>query len=281
MDVTTSVCESTLNIRRALRPRWVVLTLAVLGSIVFAGSASSGSASDPASAGQVVVTRGNPVEIVFTAATEFPEFSAEFRNAITLAIEAHPTIRGFPIQVNVVETTCGGDNSGFAASIVANEQNTAVLGHLCSAGFASALPVYEAAGVVTISGSATRDDLPSLGPTVFNRTAVRDGDGGPDWFAQVAALPSVLAWSQAYEARFGSAPSELAPFYFDAASLLLRRLQQVSRVVDGNLVIDRAELADAVRTTTKYQGVTCRLTLDPATGNRINDPEALARCAEG
>ena len=261
------------------RSAWIALTLVVLGSIAFAGSAESRSATDPAD--QVVVTRGNPVEIAFPAATEFPEFSAEFRNAITLAIEAHPTIRGFPIQVNVVETTCGGDNSSVAAAIVANKQNTAVLGHLCSAGFASALPVYEAAGVVTISGSATRDDLPALGPNVFNRTAVRDGDGGPDWFAQVATLPSVLAWSQAYQARFGSAASELAPLYFDAASLLIRRLQQVSKVVDGDLVIDRAELADAVRTTAKYQGVTCKLTLEPGTGNRVNDPDALARCAEG
>ena len=66
-----------------------------------------------------------------------------------------------------------------------------------------------------------------------------------------------------------------------AASLLIRRLQQVSKVVDGDLVIDRAELADAVRTTAKYQGVTCKLTIEPTTGNRVNDPDALARCAEG
>ena len=57
--------------------------------------------------------------------------------------------------------------------------------------------------------------------------------------------------------------------------------QQVSAIVDGNLVIDRAALAQAVRATTKYQGVTCKVTLDPATGNRLNDQTALARCAEG
>jgi hypothetical protein len=38
-------------------------------------------------------------------------------------------------------------------------------------------------------------------------------------------------------------------------------------------------LAQAVRNTTKYQGVTCTITLDRTTGYRANDPAALARCA--
>jgi ABC-type branched-subunit amino acid transport system substrate-binding protein len=281
MDETKSVSERHLRAGRASRPVWVVLALAVLGAIAFAGSAESRSTTAPAGTAQVVVTRGNPVEIAFTAATEFPEFSAAFENAIRLAIEAHPAIRGFPIRVNAIETTCFGDNAPTAAAIVANQQNAAVIGHLCSSGFVSALPVYEAAGVVTISGSATGDSLPALAPTVFNRTAVRDGEGGVEWLAQVAALPSVVAWSDAYKARFGTAAPDLAPLYFDAASLLLRRLQQVSRIVDGKLVIDRAELADAVRTTARFQGVTCSLTFEPETGNRVNDPDALARCANG
>jgi hypothetical protein len=47
----------------------------------------------------------------------------------------------------------------------------------------------------------------------------------------------------------------------------------------GNLVVNRAALARAVRTTTNYRGVSCTITLDPATGNRVNDPIALSRCA--
>jgi len=50
--------------------------------------------------------------------------------------------------------------------------------------------------------------------------------------------------------------------------------------MNGNLVINRAALASAVRKTTKFQGVTCTITLDPLTGNRVNDAAALARCAE-
>jgi ABC-type branched-subunit amino acid transport system substrate-binding protein len=148
----------------------------------------------------------------------------------------------------------------------------------------SALPIYEAAGVVTISGSASGSVLPPLGPTVFNRTNVVSdaaGDAGDIWFSQIGLLPSVLEWDQEFEADFGVAPflSPAPALYFDAASLLIRDLQQVSRIVDGNLVIDRATLANAVRNTTKFQGVTCTISLDPATGDRLNDPTALSRCA--
>jgi ABC-type branched-subunit amino acid transport system substrate-binding protein len=214
-------------------------------------------------------------------------FTTSAENAIQMAIEQHPTIRGFPIQVNDVESLCGDspvDNTASATTIVSNAQNTAVLGNLCTSGMVSALPIYEAAGIVTISGSASGSVLPPLGPTVFNRTVVVSdgpGDAGDIWVSQIASLPSVLEWDQEFEAEFGVAPflSPLPALYFDAASLLIRDLQQVSRIVNGNLVIDRAALASAVRSTTKFQGVTCTITLDPATGNRLNDPTALSRCA--
>ena len=67
--------------------------------------------------------------------------------------------------------------------------------------------------------------------------------------------------------------------YFDATSLLLERLQQVSVVVGGSLVVDRRALALAVRSTRSYPGVSCTVTLDLATGNRLNDPKSLAGCA--
>ena len=78
----------------------------------------------------------------------------------------------------------------------------------------------------------------------------------------------------------GSAPSQFADLYYDAASLLISDLERAS-TIDGshNLIIDRVALAQAVRTTTGYQGVSCTITLDPATGNRLDDPSALSRCA--
>lgn len=274
--------------KSALAAAGIVLT-AILAGAQIAGARPAASSVTPNA--QVVVERGQPVQFAFTADTTqnpvFAQFSNSAENAIQMAVEQHPTIRGFPIQVNHVETLCfpDSDNTASATAIVSNAQNTAVLGNLCTGGFATALPIYETAGVVTISGSATGSILPALGPTVFNRTAVVSdvvGDAGDIWASQISTLPSVLEWDQEYEAEFGVAPflSPLPALYFDAASLLLRRLQQVSRIVDGNLVIDRAALASAVRNTTKFQGVTCTVTLDP-TGNRVIDPAALARCAEG
>jgi ABC-type branched-subunit amino acid transport system substrate-binding protein len=223
------------------------------------------------------------MEIAFTAGPNDPiigEFNESISNAIDMAVADHPSIRGFPIRVNHVESSCVGDNTVPASQIVENLQNAGVLGNICSDGLESALPIYQTAGVVVISGSATRDTLPLLGPSVFNRTIVRDGDGGAAWYDTVSALPRNIEWRADYEAEFGEAPGFLSDTYFDAASLLIKRLQQTSKVVGGRLVINRAALARAVRETAGFQGVTCSVTFDAA-GNRVNDQAALERCTEG
>jgi len=261
--------------------------LALVASLAGETTASARvSASSLTATSAVVVPRGQPVQVAFVASSDFPAFTHDIRNGIQMAIEQHPTVKGHSIQVNESDPPCfsGADpaaaNVAAATAIVSNPQNTSVIGHLCSQGFAPALPIYEATDVVTISGSATAAVLPSLGPDVFNRTVVEDPNSGP-WYALVMALPSDLAFQQDYQSEFGAPPLIFTDLYFDAASLLLRDLQQVSRVVNGNLVIDRAALASAVRNTTNFQGATCTITLDPSTGNRVDDPAALARCAEG
>ncbi len=239
---------------------------------------------------QVVVPRGQPVQVAFavdlTGLTS--GFATSLGNAVQMAVEAQPAIRGFPIQINVVNTPCGDSTADLtaAASIVANARNAAVLGPFCSTADAVALPLFEPADLVTISGSTTDPSLPNYGPSVFNSVAVPDGccpyvDQFDPWYAIVVTLPSDLAWQQAYSLEFGSAPTAFADLYFDAAGLLIRNLQNISSVDgSGNLVINRVGLAQAVRDTTRYQGVTCTITLVPATGYRLNDPTALSRCAD-
>ena len=260
--------------------------LSLVLAVVLAVTVSVSLGATRASAGKgdkVVVEPGKKVQIALPVSDEFgAAFTEGIGNAVAMAVAMHPTIRGFPIQVNTVAaSTClnpPGD-AAVATAIVGNPQNTAVIGPFCSSAAHYSLPIYEAAGVVTISGSATRDVLPTLAPTVFNRTVV-EGFGQEAWFETVAGLSSVKDWYQ-YHAGFpASVPtSELDAYYFDAATLLLDRLQQVSKVKDGNLVIDRKSLAEAVRKTADFPGVTCTITLDPATGNRINDQASLARCA--
>jgi len=158
-----------------------VLALVAAACVLLVAGTPTATARTATAAASVAVSRGEPVRIVLTAATELPELSTEFENAATLQ--------------------------------------------------------------------------------------------------QVGALPAVQAWDAEYQARFGTAPAAFAALYFDAASILLRRVQQVSRISGKTLVIDRAALAAAARDTIGYRGVTCDVALDPATGNRVRDPGALARCA--
>src|SRR5262245_47157686 len=146
--------------------------LAVLTAALAVPSMASAATS------QVVVPRGAPVQIALAddLTGSASGIGASVANAVQMAVEAHPAIRGFPIQINLVDAPCGEPTTDVAAatSIVANSQNVGVLGQLCSFGFEQALPIYESAGLVTITGSATDPTLPSFGPTVFNRTAVND-----------------------------------------------------------------------------------------------------------
>lgn len=59
--------------------------------------------------------------------------------------------------------------------------------------------------------------------------------------------------------------------YYDATNLLLKRLRKESEIKDRQLVIDRAELAEAVRDTKGFCGVTGKVSLDEG-GYRINAP---------
>jgi len=231
---------------------------------------------------QVAVPRGQSIQIALANDPSGPgsPFAAGIAHAVQMAIDAHPAIRGFPIQVKTVGAPCGDPAGDVAAAhaIAADLQNVGVLGQVCSGGFDQSLPIYEAAKLVTISGSATSDALPSFGPTVFDRTAVDDSAGFDTWYATVSQLPSDLAWRQAYTLRFGSAPTDFADLYYDAAGLLIRSIENVATIDHGSLVVNRAALAQTVRGTTDYRGVTCTVTLDPATGNRVDDPAALAAC---
>jgi ABC-type branched-subunit amino acid transport system substrate-binding protein len=176
-------------------------------------------------------------------------------------------------------------NAATAQNVVSTDngqKNVAVIGHMCSSAFANtcpntavptALSIYENAGIVTINGSTTAPCLPSVGPHVFDGVAV-PGDDFDKWYSAVQALQSDTGWRAAYATKFGKSATQFADLYYDATNLLLTRLTEVSKIESGKLVIDRAELAKAVRNTTDFCGVTGTLSLD-AGGYRIN---ATAPC---
>jgi ABC-type branched-subunit amino acid transport system substrate-binding protein len=234
---------------------------------------------------QVVVQRGQSVKIAF--ATD-PEVAANLGNAIEMAVEAHPAVRGFPIETKTVNMPCGDTTADLTAAttIASDARYVGVLGPYCSTAAAVSLPLFQDADLVTISGSTTNPSLPPLGPDVFNSLAVSDSccpfvDQFDPWYTTVTTLPSDQRWGQRYNQEFGTTPAAFADLYYDAASLLIRDLQETSTIdSSGNLIIDRARLAQAIRTTTNYHGVTCTITLNPDTGYRVNDPTTLTRCTD-
>jgi ABC-type branched-subunit amino acid transport system substrate-binding protein len=301
---TTTRAAMNSHVRRgALAATAVCAVVCMLATAAFAGPAGAASVrpllltgATASDSGQVVVQRGGSIEIAFAPDLTGPtsSYTPSLADAVQMAVDAHPVVSGFPIQINTVNMPCGDAtlaDRAAAASIVGDEQNVGVIGPFCSTADAAALPIFEPADVVTVTGSTTNPDLPPLGRHVFNSVAVSDScPGEPSsctytdlfdpWYAIVTTLPSDLAWGQAYESEFGSAPGGFADLYYDATSLLIRDVEKTSRIDgNGNLIINRAALAQAVRTTTNYRGVTCRITLDPATGYRLNDPGALAGCA--
>jgi hypothetical protein len=233
---------------------------------------------------QVVVPRGQPIQIAF-ANDSGSGFATSLANAINMAVENHPTVDGFPIMVNTVDVrTCGqlpgtlGAATTGAYRITSNLQNVAVLGQVCSQGFAQALRIYETAGVVVLTGSATNPALPAAGPDVFNRTTV-DDNTFDNWYATISQLPGDLVWRQQYTDRFGTPPSDFADLYYDAANIVIDDIAAVSQVDSkGELLLNRTALAAAVRNTNGYPGVTCSVTID-SSGNRTDDGAALSTCA--
>ena len=256
---------------------------AVRMGAVAAPSPAPAPAPNLSDAVHVVVPPGQPVQIAFAADPGY-NGAASLANAVQMAVSDHPAVAGFKVAINTINApTCGNPNpvppaTAAASRITANLQNVAVIGQVCSHGFAEALAIYEQAHLVVVSGSATGTGLPAAGPTVFNRTIV-DDNRIDYWYPVISQLPIDLAWRQDYTNRFGAPPADYADLYYDAASLVIGDLAAASSVdAQGDLIVNRAALAHAVRTTSGYQRVSCSVTIDPATGDRTVDDAAISNC---
>jgi len=220
-------------------------------------------------AGTVIIAPGNPIEIAVTTCSGFPTFQ-DHLDAAQMAVADYGPIKGFNVQRNNDTTLCDPASGASAANaIVANAQNAGVIGPLYSGSAIGAAPVFETAGVVMISYANTRTDLPTFAPNVFNRTTIPD-PGGDAWAARINGLPDVVTWRIAFQTTYGRAPDPFGVLAYDATSLLLARIEEVS-VLDGggNLVISRAALAAAVRNTANWLGVSGLISLE-VNGDRVN-----------
>jgi ABC-type branched-subunit amino acid transport system substrate-binding protein len=279
--------EEEMKPRITFRKLALIVALASVGVAVFLAVTTTARGNTNS---VVVLSHGQSVELALVLDPfGLSDISTSVGNAVRMAEQLTPSIDGFHVQVVNYGAPCFSDdnvaaNAAVASAVVSDPHTVAVIGHLCSVAFSglpdpdalpcespsfpNALSIYESAGVPTISGSATGDCLPSVGPSMFNRTAIADSNFD-SWYSQVTALPSDVRWRAMYAHEFGSPPSDFADLYFDATRILLSRIAQVAHVQHGNLVIDRAVLAATIRATTGFSGVTGSITIDPATGNRL------------
>jgi ABC-type branched-subunit amino acid transport system substrate-binding protein len=260
-------------------PRLRAAFAAAIGTSVLVAVQATGASTFPV----IVVPRGEPLRIAVAAPVSGPlaQFGTAAVNGVTLALEDHPRVRGFPVVKAVFDAPCSLPKDAMAAEAIVGDPGLAgVVGPLCSEPSVTTLPMYEQAGIVVISPTATSLGLGAYAPTTFNRTTV-DNDSFDPWYSRVATLPRNVDFRARYEDRFGPAPPDflVADLAYDAALLLLDSLKRSSTVQGGRLVIDRAALAAAVRATNELQGVTCTISFEPD-GDRIHDDISLDRCAE-
>jgi hypothetical protein len=247
---------------------FVAVLLAGFGGAATAHTDSPASPAIPQN-GTVTVPSGDPIEIAVVMFDGW-ESAQDTYDAAQMAINDYGSIKGWNLQRNDSDGGCdptSGENA--ANAIVSNAQNAGVIGFFCSGSTGGALPILETAGLVMISHGSTGTNLPSLGPTVFNRVVVSDTTIA-DWIVKINRLPSVRNWEADFESTYGHPPEEFAKFSYDATTLLLSHIDATSTVDGGdNLVIDRAALAAAVRGTAGFPGVTDDITLE-ADGERVN-----------
>ena len=154
-----------------------------------------------------------------------------------------------------------------------------VIGPLCSAGARGALPIYHQNGLLSISGSATFEELTrDFGMSYFNRTILNEEQMGvlgvpEDWVDSIADVQDFYArYDTVFEGRGGPLPEDIRHFMaytYDAVQVLLYAADKVAvQNADGSITIERSALAEAVRHMEGFTGITGAVEFDED-GDRV------------
>jgi branched-chain amino acid transport system substrate-binding protein len=133
----------------------------------------------------IVIPAGEPIVVGVSAPLTGPDSTvgAEDSDAATVSIDRWKRanggqIKGHAIKVQVEDDGCTESDITVQAAerLLQQEGLAGVIGPDCSAGAEAAIPVYAAAGIVSVSGSATASALAASQPEghVFFRTAYRN-----------------------------------------------------------------------------------------------------------
>lgn len=161
---------------KALRTVSAVLLLVMLAAMLVAcGAEEAYECTDEW--GCAVYEAGQTIRLAYVGPMtgDYSAFGIDISRGVELAVAAHPTVHGFSIEL-VVQDTQGTPEQGASVAnlLSADAQVAAVVGHTFSGSTEAAIPIYERAGIVMMSPSATNPDLTKLGSMVFNRVAFHD-----------------------------------------------------------------------------------------------------------
>lgn len=249
-----------------------LFSAAMIILIAFIQVPGAGQAAPPTAptADDVVVPAGSPVEIAVSFMSAYGGYQ-DMHDAVEMAIDDHGPIQGFDVDATPFDDPCSNPTSGEALgqAIAADSQIVGLIGPFCSVTALGAAPELETAEIVIISPSNTIPGLHTYGPSVYNRVATNDPFFEP-WESLLQQHPDVLAWEAQFATAYGHAPDPLAKHAYEAARLLLERIDEEAAVDGtGSLVIPRPDLLRAVRRTRNFEGITGGVTLD-VFGDRIN-----------
>lgn len=220
--------------------------------------------------GAVVIPAG--VSMVLSVASDLSgPLGTDQRDAVQLAVEERGTIAGFIVTLSSVDDKCSPEGGQAAAQTMTETgQVVAIVGTTCSSAMSAAMPILDSAHIVVISPSTSGNDLSQNGWLIFNRLALTDAlnpGGNPVADPNLAAYKEFAA---KFKDKFGrDCCAPYAAEAYDAAMILLKYIEAVA-VVDenGQLIIPRQALAQLVRSTKDYEGLSGKITLD-ANGDRV------------
>jgi len=180
--------------------RWAsILVLALVLAVALLAGACGGEEQDIEQNGDDTVSRGPDIPIVIPAGEPIvvgvssaltgpaASLGLESRDAVVVGVERWKAANGdqiasHDIVVYAEDDGCyEADVAAFAAErLLSKEGVVGVIGPDCSGGAVAAIPVYAEAGMVMISGSATRTDLTLTQPEAkfFFRTAYTNAAEG-------------------------------------------------------------------------------------------------------
>jgi len=232
-----------------------------LGAALLMGACSGNEEKKPEAAATVtrdpqtpiVIPAGKPIVVGVSAPLTGPDAAAgsEDSDAAIVGVDRWKTangsqIKGHAIKVQVEDDGCTEAEITVQAAerLLQQEGLVGIIGPDCSAGAEASIPVYEAAGIVSISGSATASALAASQPEghFFFRTAYRN-----DLEGTLAGL-------------------------FTSSELKARKVYLID---DGEAY--GQDLADAAQTAMEGHGVT--VTRDSVTRGTVNFSELAAKIA--